>query len=397
MLATEPRVRAAAGLPRRAPPRSPVDTEPRQVGDLLGALYEGALEQPPWHNALRLLQQRLQAAHVSLILRPPTAENAGVMINVGENHDARVSYEKQYFAVDPFVSLKEGEVMTPEELIGQQWLDGPMYQEYLRPQDVRYVLGADVYTADGVECRLRATRRHDSMPFGETDKALFRFVLPHLKRSIQIQSRIDSLECERQMLAGTVNRMLLGVISLAQGGEILEINDEARRILAERDGIWRGPNGLQADNPDDKRELQRLVQRALGHGSGSAGGGMVEAMPISRPSGRARLSVVVKAVPAGDWCDTRKRPAAVIFLRDPDCNTAPPSLDLVRRLLGLTRVESRMALLLTEGYTLDEAAEMMNIRRNTARTHLRSIFCKTGVTRQTMLVRLLLRSVFSLG
>ena len=43
------------------------------------------------------------------------------------------------------------------------------------------------------------------------------------------------------------------------------------------------------------------------------------------------------------------------------------------------------------------AAEQMNVRRNTARTHLRSIFCKTGVTRQTMLVRLLLNSVLTLG
>ncbi|AXQ28753.1 helix-turn-helix transcriptional regulator [Solimonas sp. K1W22B-7] len=397
MLATEPRVRAPAPVPRRAPPREPLDSEPRQVGDLLGALYEGALEQPPWDSALRLLQLRLQAAHVSLILRPPTADSAGVMINVGGNPAAQVSYEKQYFAMDPFVSLKEGEVMTPEELIGKQWLEGPMYQDYLRPQDVRYVLGADVYTPEGIECRLRATRGHGSLPFGEQDKALFRYILPHLKRSIQIQSKLDSLECERQMLAGTVNRMLLGVISLSQTGEILEINDEARRILAERDGLWRGPNGLQADNADDRRELQRLIQRGLGHGSGAVAGGMVEAMPVSRPSGRARLSLVVKAVPGADWCDARRRPAAVIFLRDPDCNTAPPSLDLVRRLLGLTRVESRMALLLAEGSTLDEAAELMNIRRNTARTHLRSIFCKTGVTRQTMLVRLLLRSVFSLG
>ena len=45
----------------------------------------------------------------------------------------------------------------------------------------------------------------------------------------------------------------------------------------------------------------------------------------------------------------------------------------------------------------DEAAEKMDVRRNTARTHLRSIFCKTGVTRQTMLVRLLLNSVITLG
>ena len=46
---------------------------------------------------------------------------------------------------------------------------------------------------------------------------------------------------------------------------------------------------------------------------------------------------------------------------------------------------------------LEEAAEALNIRRNTARAHLRSIFSKTGVRRQTELVRLFLNSVVLLG
>jgi len=389
---TRPRDRRLPGLANAATVGN--EREPQQIGALLGALYEGPLQQPPWQDALLLLQQRLQATHVSLILRPPTADHAGVMVSIGGNSVAQASYEKNFFALDPFVSLREDEVMTADELIGQQWLESPLYQEYLRPQDVRHVLGVDVYLPEGGECRLRATRGHQAAPFGDEDKSLFRFLLPHLKRALRLHTRIDSLECDRQMLAGTVNRMLLGVISLAQNGDILEINDEAQRILSERDGLWRGPKGLTLDNADEKREFQRLVQRVLG---GAANGGVVDAMPVTRPSGRARLAIVIKSVPAADWCDNRQRPAAVMYLRDPDCNNAPPSLDLVRRLLGLTRVESRLALLLTEGYTLDETAEAMHIRRNTARTHLRSIFSKTGVTRQTLLVRLLLRSVFSLG
>jgi DNA-binding CsgD family transcriptional regulator len=37
------------------------------------------------------------------------------------------------------------------------------------------------------------------------------------------------------------------------------------------------------------------------------------------------------------------------------------------------------------------------VRKNTARAHLRSIFSKTGVTRQTTLIRLVLSSVAQLG
>ncbi|MDP3859143.1 MAG: helix-turn-helix transcriptional regulator [Stagnimonas sp.] len=366
---------------------------------LLGALYQGALESPPWQAALQLLRDRLQAGHVTLMLRPPSPESTGVMINTGSVTQQGVdSYETHFFAMDPFVRLSEGQVVTAEELIGKQWLQSTVYQEYLKPLDVRHLLGADIYTKDGIECRLRITRSHDAAPFSEADKGLVRRLLPHLKRSIQIHAQLDFLECERALFAGAVNRLLLGMVSFDQNGVIIETNPEARRILGEKDGIWLAGNNLCLDNSQESRDLQRLLRQALSETTHSeAGPGMVEAMAVTRPSGRAKLGVLIKAVPMGQWSESKQRPAVVVFLRDPESNAAQPSQELVRRLFGLTRMEAQLALLLAEGLTLDEAAEKMNVRRNTARTHLRSIFCKTGVTRQTMLVRLLLNSVISLG
>ena len=70
---------------------------------------------------------------------------------------------------------------------------------------------------------------------------------------------------------------------------------------------------------------------------------------------------------------------------------------MVRRLFDLTLAESSLALALADGLTLDEASDRLSIRKNTARAHLRSIFAKIGVRRQTTLVRLLLSSVIWLG
>lgn len=366
---------------------------------LLGALYQGSLESPPWQGALQLLRDQLKSAHVTLMLRPPSPESTGVMINTGAVTQQGVdSYETHFFALDPFVRLSEGQVVTAEELIGKQWLQSTVYQEYLKPLDVRHLLGADIYTKDGIECRLRITRGHDAAPFSEADKGLVKRLLPHLKRSIQIHAQLDFLECERALFAGAVNRLLLGMVSFDQNGAIIETNPEARRILGEKDGIWLAGNNLCLDNSQESRDLQRLLRQALSGASiNDEGPGMVEAMAVTRPSGRAKLGVLVKAVPMGQFSESKQRPAVVVFLRDPESNAAQPSQELVRRLFGLTRMEAQLALLLTEGLTLDEAAEKMNVRRNTARTHLRSIFCKTGVTRQTMLVRLLLNSVISLG
>ena len=365
---------------------------------LIGAIYEGAMESPPWQAALQLMRDSLQAAHVTLMLRPPSSENAGVMINTGTVTKQGIeSYETHFFSMDPFVRLAEGEVVTAEELIGKQWLQSTVYQEYLRPLGVRHLLGADIYTKEGIECRLRITRSHEAQPFSAEDKALVRFLLPHLKRSIQLHARLDFLECERQLFAGTVNRMLLGIISFSQNGTLLETNQEARRILSEKDGIWLAGNNLSVEVTQEGRELQRMVRQALSGTVADKGPGVVEAMSVTRPSGRAKLGVLVRQIPLGTWSESRQRPAVAVFLRDPESSSAQPSHELVRRLFGLTRMEAALALLLAEGLTLDEAAEKMDVRRNTARTHLRSIFCKTGVTRQTMLVRLLLNSVITLG
>lgn len=370
----------------------------RELDAMVGALYEGPLTTPPWQQALQMLQDKLGAEHVTLMLRPPSSDHSGVMINTGETtRQATESYETHFFSIDPFVRLEEGEVVTAEEMVGREWLNSTVYKEYLKPLGVRHLLGADIYTEDGVECRLRVTRTEQAAPFSEDDKALVRFVLPHLKRAIQLHSRLDFLETERQLFAGTINRMLLGIISYDEQGNILETNEEARRILGEKDGIWMTRDALRLDRTTEERELHRIIRRACSGECAEATPAMVDALAVTRPSGRASLGVLIKTVPAGEYSEGRNRPAAVVYLRDPEANAAQPSHELVRRLFGLTRMEATLALLLAEGLTLDEAAEEMNVRRNTARTHLRSIFCKTGVTRQTMLVRLLLNSVIRLG
>lgn len=397
-------IKVVRGAPAPASRASSAATELFKAADLarldqlLGAIYEGPLESPPWRGALELLQVQLKARHVTLMLRPPSPESSAVMINTGPVTTQGVeSYSSHFFTLDPFVRLKEGDVVTAEELIGKSWLESAFYKEYLKPLDIRHLLGADIYTQEGIECRLRVTRALDARPFNGEDKALVRFLLPHLKRSIQLHARLDFLESERQLFAGTVNRMLLGIVNFDESGTLLESNQEARRILAEKDGISLSGNTLVVHSSTEGRELQRMIKQALAPNAAAAGPSVVEALAVSRPSGRSKLGVLVRAIPASEWSESRRRPAVAVFLRDPDANSVQPSHELVRRLFDLTRMEATLALLLAEGFTLDEAAEKMNVRRNTARTHLRSIFCKTGVTRQTMLVRLLLNSVITLG
>jgi DNA-binding CsgD family transcriptional regulator len=57
---------------------------------------------------------------------------------------------------------------------------------------------------------------------------------------------------------------------------------------------------------------------------------------------------------------------------------------------GLTPAEARLAAALVRGFSLEEAAAELVISRNTARTHLKRVFAKTGTCRQGELISLLL-------
>jgi DNA-binding CsgD family transcriptional regulator len=61
-------------------------------------------------------------------------------------------------------------------------------------------------------------------------------------------------------------------------------------------------------------------------------------------------------------------------------------IELLRSHFGLTPAEARLALHLVAGETLRSAEVKLSISYETARTHLKNIFDKTGASRQAELV-----------
>ena len=166
-------------------------------------------------------------------------------------------------------------------------------------------------------------------------------------------------------------------------------------FISENDGIRVVSKSLQVSTSSDTRKMRDLIKQAIASQNGSAPS-IVEAMRIQRPSGLSDLGIVIRSVPPAEWSEGKQCPSVVIFISDPEKKSRAPQ-EIVKTLFDLTPAEAQLAMLLANGLTVDETSEELCISRNTARVHLRSIFSKTGVTRQTMLVRLILRSVATLG
>jgi DNA-binding CsgD family transcriptional regulator len=172
----------------------------------------------------------------------------------------------------------------------------------------------------------------------------------------------------------------LGVILVDHEGQVVFANRSARSLLDERDGLTLGPEGLKATDSSTTRALRELVR-----GEPQDRGG---ALSLPRRSGPP-LALLVS--PLGSEAErlTKPRPVKALFLSDP-ARGGETGEDTLKRLYGLTAAEARLTQELIQGRTLDEAAAQLAISSNTARSQLRTVFSKTGVRRQSELVRLLL-------
>jgi len=367
-----------------------------QLHELLGAIYQGCMEPLPWSGALIHLQHILAANWVTLILRPASDTHKALIVNSGPNGafmETGKYATHSAFMLDPFNNLPPDHIVDVDEVLGvRRWLDSEFYRQFIEPANIRYMIGADMITPDGAECRLRICRPPTAPAFSADDKAWCEIWVPHIKRAVQLHSRLERIESERALYETTIDRMLLGVIVFDDSGSIVRINRPAENILAQRDGLRICSTHLEASYAQENVKLQTLIRRALVD-KGSSISAIGQAMSITRPSGHGKFGIAVRANLSNEWSEGPHRAAVTVFIRDPEQKPMAASREMIQQLFELTPTEASVATLLADGMTLDEVADKLEIRKNTARAHLRSIFSKTGVKRQTSLIRLLLGSI----
>lgn len=383
-----------------------IDTE---YDRLIGLIYQGALEQQPWQSALPALREALDAQVVSLVLRPPSDHDQGVILNslrpdrgeaasaLADPSDWEVSaYREQFFALDPFVNLPLDSVVALEDILpDKELMRSDYYLHYLQPIDLFRILGVDTAEPDGMLARLRFSRRRSEARFTRRDRKLLELITPHLRQAIRIYAKLNRMTSERDVYAGAVSQLSVATIILDEQGRVLNTNAVARALLEQGDALSLRGERLHIEGRDINKELQQaLANIIMAQQSGKAS--VVRALRVPRPAGGSDLGLVIRPVPTSQWSEGQSSPCAAVFISDPDLQQ-PASQQILGDLFELTPAEANLAILLARGLSLAEVSNAQNISQHTARAQLKSIFAKTGVSRQAELVRLVLKSVASLG
>lgn len=378
---------------------------------LVQLIYLGAIEPQPWQSALPALREIMDAQVASLVLRPPSANDRGVILNsvrpessqgeqqplLADQSDWEVTaYREQFFSLDPFINLPLDQVTALEDLLPDAQLQASEYYlQYLQPVDLFRILGVDTAEPDGMLARLRFSRRFSEPRFSQRDRRLLTLLTPHLRQAIQIYAKLNRMTSERDVYQGAVDQLSVATIILDEHGRLLNTNAVASALLAEADGLCRSGQHLHIEDRTINRKLQEsLINIIRAQQSGETS--VVRALRVPRASGKADLGLVIRPVPASEWSEGQSSPCAAVFISDPELQD-PASRQILGELFGLTPAETNVAILLSRGLSLAEVAQAQNISRHTARAQLKAIFSKTGASRQAELVRMVIKSVASLG
>lgn len=311
----------------------------------------------------------------------------------GINDSYIKSYVEQYARLNPWLEDRDayaqpGAVLTGRDFLNKQDLaKTAFYTEWLQPQGLSRRI-ACVLSVDGDQVTAFEFLREKTAPcFGRREVVMCGALLTHWRAATKMNVAMTDIVCERDAVWELLERLPFGVALVDSSCEPVASNLRFSELLENTHGLTSRRHGLCFRSHSESDALQALVAKATERpANGIAWQGI---MMLSREAGQRPLQVMVSSLPKHSGEQNDSSPLAAVFILNPDQATVP-NQNTLRQLYGLTNAEARLASLVAQGVRLDEATETMGVALNTARTHLKRIFCKTGTQRQAELVQLLL-------
>jgi len=344
------------------------------IPGLLEKLYGGLTQTPPWEEFLRALADATDATFATLIVgRGLTGIDAHV--TPGANPDRSREYHRISQA-DPFVGLPEGEVVAFRDFVNHIPSN---FRDWMDLSHTGQILGVDLHREPDAAIRLRVTRDASCADFGDAEKGLLSSLVPHLRIAFDLHARLTTTHAESQLFSSAMAGLAVATLILDREGRILRRNAVADQMLDEGDVIAERGGRIETRTGAADRMITRILSEPPPAGAGTQ-------FDLATPSGHA-IRARARAVPSSAYGDGAW---VALFLFDP-AHSAGPSGETLRDRFQLTPSEAALALRLARGESLADAASGLTIAYNTARSHLRAIFAKTGTHRQGQVVALLRR------
>lgn len=357
-----------------------------------------ALAPEEWPTVLRLLGHTFNCHYAAAVSTTPdraSPRSLGAVGITSEDHQEflRVWHRQNLLGLRHPVR-EAGAIVVGRNMVPRaELVRSAMYRRYLAPRAIQELIRLDIFHDDSRSQSISLARPWSSGHFTPEELGVVRVLMPHLQHAAAVQVRIRD--------AATVTRSALAALETVQGpillldlkGCVVHASADAERILRQADGLSAGASGLRAATPALSARLTLLITRAAGaRGMPGTSG----ALRLPRPSGKPDLTLAAVPLRQGTANPGERQSAVVVQVTDPLAR-AIPDRALLGAAFGLTPAEGEVACDLLGGLSVGEIADCRKRSVATVRTHLANILAKTETTRQTDLIRLLMRLPRSTG
>ncbi|MCW2282281.1 DNA-binding CsgD family transcriptional regulator/PAS domain-containing protein [Rhodoblastus acidophilus] len=281
------------------------------------------------------------------------------------------------------------DTVCDHDVISEQEMDeDPFYRDFLARYGLKWCAAVGVSPDPQVAAGVSIQRVSGKPAYGAAEIDMLGRLGRHVESALRLSLRLLDAELVKDSLGEAFNRVNIGIFVLDSLSRVIFSNLAGRDLagLSVVDARLLAPSGAE------QKALQAAIAASL---RATVPEGATPPKPILIHRDNSR-TLVVYVMPASNAPDPRQafltHARAIVLAIDPDAD-APADPAVVRDLLGLTLGEARIAALVGHGMAPKDAAGRLGVTEETARTVLKRVFSKVGVSRQSELSTLLSKLV----
>lgn len=362
--------------------------------ELVGLAYTGINEPKPWQRFVERLTEVAQVRDVSVMISSHRFPQQAMITT--SDHAPHITQEfiSQVLSTDVMRLVNDLEIPTAitfnDLMPRKQLLSSELYQNFFQPFFINRSLLVDVWRDPLLRVRMAVDRTSAQRDFNVEERKFFNRLAKHLANSINLRSEMQNARASCQFYQQTMDQLGVGALFLNSEGQLVDANRTGSELLSQRSGLC-----LREGKPVISEGRSGPQFRTLLRGLLSVDSLSPQGMRLLDDNGNPLLEIVGRRLPDTGALDA-KVPAAVLLITSCRQEIRELCTNLMRDLYGFTACEARLAKLLVQGYTAQEAADQLCVSINTVKTHLKGIFEKTGYNKQSQVVAVLNSSAMRL-
>lgn len=365
--------------------------------DVVSRFYRAASGSIGWVEALTAFQRALSAKAVILLAVDSSQRCVAFSYEATDYPpEASLDYLRTYNTIDSNAKLVMAQAPGEwvhcwehfdEDIVAKD----PFYQQFLIPYGGRYVAGCKVSQEGSLSVILGVHRGIGSLPFDSAEKQLCARLARHLTDALALNRAHANERIQGRLGMELLKRLRTPVALVDERRQLRYANPRAQAMLAKGGAMQGNSNRLSCSRSQDDNALIAGLRQLLGDDEARSGIAPADKVFLKAhaTSSGSNLGVYMYALHPDETLHFfGDESLAMLLFHEPD---QPIQLDpfVLAAAFELTPAEARVAAAIAQGASLEQVAQQLVISVNTVRSHLQTIFGKTGATRQAELVSLI--------